>query len=264
VILLGILLACGSDEPKRNGPAPPEDAGPVDAGVDAGSDAGHTPFDASLPDTGPKDAGFDAGEEDAGLDAAPDAGFDAGPAGCCDPRDDCECVVGESRACYDGPDGTRGRGVCVDGWQICIPLGGDDVWGPCENERQPSGEQCFGVDLDCNGASDDAAAGCDCALGDVRPCYTGDAATFGVGTCAAGSQTCVDDGGVSRWGPCTGEVAPVNLACDVASCAGGPNPGCQCVNGEVEVCLAGAIVDDECVAGNHTCVGGTWGACLAK
>ena len=48
--------------------AGPPDAGPVDAGVDAGTDAGI-------------DAGFDAGVDagfDAGLDAGPDAGLDAG------------------------------------------------------------------------------------------------------------------------------------------------------------------------------------------
>ncbi len=52
------------------------DAGPLDAGVDAGVDAGT--LDAGF-DAGQLDAGFDAGQLDAGFDAGPlDAGFDAG------------------------------------------------------------------------------------------------------------------------------------------------------------------------------------------
>jgi endonuclease/exonuclease/phosphatase family metal-dependent hydrolase len=58
------------------------DAGPTDAGFDAGADAGTE--DAGPRDAGTEDGGFDGGPEDSGFDAGP---FDAGPDLRCPPRD---------------------------------------------------------------------------------------------------------------------------------------------------------------------------------
>ena len=51
----------------------------------------------------------------------------------------------------------------------------------------------------------------DCALGEVKPCYTGPDGTEGVGQCAAGESICGDD---QTWGPCVGETLPGRETCE--------------------------------------------------
>ncbi|MGK3997680.1 hypothetical protein [Sorangium sp. So ce1024] len=63
-----------------------------------------------------------------------------------------------------------------------------------------------------------------CVPGSVIACYSGPAGTRGVGSCAAGTQTCRPDG--FGYGPCTGEVTPVDEACftpEDESCDGEPS-----------------------------------------
>ncbi|WP_437780842.1 hypothetical protein [Sorangium sp. So ce1097] len=63
-----------------------------------------------------------------------------------------------------------------------------------------------------------------CVPGSVIACYSGPAGTRGVGSCAAGTQTCRPDG--YGYGPCTGEVTPVDEACftpEDESCDGEPS-----------------------------------------
>ena len=53
--------------------------------------------------------------------------------------------------------------------------------------------------------------GCACQSGAVKPCYTGPAATLGVGGCKPGTQTCEAQSGDNAgpdYGPCQGEVVP--------------------------------------------------------
>ena len=51
--------------------------------------------------------------------------------------DGCACTPGAMRACYDGPAGTRGVGVCADGAQTCMAGAGGvgSDWGPCGGGR---------------------------------------------------------------------------------------------------------------------------------
>lgn len=50
---------------------------------------------------------------------------------------------------------------------------------------------------------------CPCTTGETRVCYTGSAATRGVGACHDGVQTCVEQQELRfGFGPCTGEVLP--------------------------------------------------------
>ncbi len=115
-----------------------------------------------------------------------------------------ECISGDERSCYTGPDGTEGVGECIAGTQTCT----DGQWGACEGEVLPSTEICEGqLDENCDGTVDD---GCDCTNGDQQSCYTGPAGTEGVGECVAGTQACVD--GV--WGDCIDEVTPLAEICD--------------------------------------------------
>ena len=56
-----------------------------------------------------------------------------------------------------------------------------------------------------------AADRCICMPGERRECYSGPAATKGVGLCVAGTQTCDATG--MAWGTCTGEVVPRTEDC---------------------------------------------------
>ncbi len=114
-----------------------------------------------------------ATSEDAAEAAAPlDGGEDSG------------CGAGTQRACYSGPAGTSGVGVCRPGVQRCF----EGAWGPCVGEATPASEVCGnGADDDCNGTVDcPADAGPE--GGDARfeaglgPCADADGDGYGIGS----------------------------------------------------------------------------------
>ncbi len=144
--------------------------------------------------------------------------------------DRCECRPGTSRACYDGPAGTQRVGACRDGSQTCVANAtGGASWGPCAGSVRPSSERCDGVDDDCNRTVDD---GCACRPGATQSCYTGPAATRGVGVCLAGTQTCAAGplGVGATWLACEGEQLPRAEACNRADddCDGMIDEGLSC------------------------------------
>jgi hypothetical protein len=112
------------------------------------------------------------------------------------------CSPGTTTACYTGPRGTEGVGLCAAGLTTCEADGSG--YGPCEGEVLPATDSCATAeDEDCTGAANE---GCPCAPGDVVACYGGPVGTEGVGLCVGGQQTCEADG--SGYGPCVGEVGP--------------------------------------------------------
>ena len=120
-------------------------------------------------------------------------GGDAGAGSGCSPE-------GTIEACYPGPASTHEIGECRDGSRTCQ----DGSWGACTGAVLPQSEVCGDLlDNDCNGVSDE---GCPCQTGTTRACYTGPAATRGIGICTDGQQTCVAEAWSSE---CTGQVLPV-------------------------------------------------------
>lgn len=133
----------------------------------------------------------------------------------------CDCEIGATVECYEGPAITEGVGSCVRGRLTCRATAEGSAWSGCEGSVLPGEEICDGTgDEDCDERIDE---GCSCLLGDSHDCYGGPPGTAGVGECRPGTQTCVmaSDGTVS-WDACTGEVRP-----GVESCTGGLDEDCD-------------------------------------
>jgi len=180
------------------------------------------------------------------------------------PDDACVCAPGSVATCYDGPAGTAGIGTCTAGTQVCNAAGSG--FGPCEGSVTPTADTCGdGLDSDCDGVADD---GCVCAPGSAAACYDGPPGTQGVGTCAAGTQTCNADG--SAYGPCVGAVTPTADVCIDGldnDCDGAVDDGCVCAPGSAAACYDGPAGTEgvgTCVAGTHICSadGSAFGPCV--
>ncbi len=66
------------------------------------------------------------------------------------------CKIGDELECYDGPDETRGVGLCEDGLALCVEVDETTLaWGSCEDPVLPTGESCNGFDDDCDGDTDE-------------------------------------------------------------------------------------------------------------
>ncbi|MDC3954665.1 MopE-related protein [Polyangium jinanense] len=62
----------------------------------------------------------------------------------------CACAPNSTKACYTGPMGTSGVGLCKSGVETCAPDGSG--YGPCTGEVLPTPENCATTgDDDCNG-----------------------------------------------------------------------------------------------------------------
>jgi hypothetical protein len=60
------------------------------------------------------------------------------------------CAPGEARACYTGPAGTEGVGICAPGSEVCDE--GGAAFGPCSGDVTPQRELCeTPEDEDCDG-----------------------------------------------------------------------------------------------------------------
>jgi hypothetical protein len=77
-----------------------------------------------------------------------------------DPEDGCVCVANQTDACYSGPPGTEGVGVCAAGTRTCDATG-KGYLGPCSGEVLPAAlDDCtVAGDEDCDGTSLDVCTG---------------------------------------------------------------------------------------------------------
>jgi hypothetical protein len=197
------------------------------------------------------------------------------PESCFTPGDDncdnqanegCVCTPNASVACYDGPQGTLGVGLCHAGTATCN--GDGTVLGPCIGEVVPVPESCFTPgDDNCNNQANE---GCVCTPNASVACYDGPAGTLGVGLCHGGTATCNADGTVL--GPCNGEVVPVPESCLTPgddNCDNQANEGCVCTPHQVLSCYTGpdgTVGVGICHAGTKTCndAGTAFGACTGE
>jgi putative metal-binding protein len=168
--------------------------------------------------------GGGGGAADAGPDVAPDMG----------------CPVVEN--CLDADCDGYGEGTG------CLGPDCDDS-DPAVNPGAT--ETCNNIDDNCDGATDE---------GVTQACYSGDAATRGVGACHDGTNYCF----AGVFGPCIGEVVPSGESCNNVDddCNSQTDDGLGNIDGNF-VCGLGACETTvpACVAGvPQTCVAGTPGA----
>jgi hypothetical protein len=181
--------------------------------------------------------------------------------------DDCGGGAGES-ACYDGPAGTDGRGMCRAGKRFCVRGKATE----CFDQVTPSAETCNGQDDDCNGAIDDIASQ-SCLVAMPDRCFIEGTVVCrdGVPSCELTSsvapESCngsdddcdgrTDEGTSGACFPeqaigcstdasggfhCLGLCAPGSLSCAAES------PGCAgAVTSTAELCTAsGPSLDEDC------------------
>ena len=173
------------------------------------------------------------------------------------PTGDC-APVGATESCYPGSGAQVSVGQCAPGEVRCTE---QLRWSPCEGFTLPTEEIC-GDDLDnnCNGATDDS---CGCESDSQLPCYSGPAATQGIGQCSDGIQHCLD----GAWSTsCQGEQLPEEEICDGFDndCNGSSDEGCSCVDGSTKGCYGGPAGTKDvgvCKAGSQSCNEGQWGIC---
>ncbi|RLB64542.1 MAG: protein-arginine deiminase [Deltaproteobacteria bacterium] len=138
----------------------------------------------------------DVGDDDDGSSSSSSSSGVGGAAG---------CQPGIQQACYEGPIGTEGVGLCVGGLVTCLPDG--QSWGPCEGQVLPTEEICATPgDDDCNGQTNEGGPDCACDPGTTIDCYSGPPVTEDVGICHGGQQICNSSG--DGYGSCQGEVTP--------------------------------------------------------
>ncbi len=159
----------------------------------------------------------------------------------------CNCTNGQTRACYGGPMGTQGVGVCLAGTQTCT--GGN--WGACAGQVLPGTEACNGLDDDCDAQLDEGFGTISCGTGvcarTVQACASGAPQSCSPGP--AGTEACnsLDD-------DCDGQVDEGlgTLSCGVGTCA---RIVPACVGGAAQTCVPGAAGTEVCDGLDNDCDG---------
>jgi hypothetical protein len=132
------------------------------------------------------------------------------------------CTNGDTRACYEGGQGTIGVGPCKLGTQTCA----NNSWSSsCDGQIVPQTEACDNEDNDCDGSVDEDF---ECTEGMTLPCFTGPSGAWQYGVCRQGVKLCNSN---CQWdSSCLGEKLPeAQEKCDGKdhNCNGKKNEGCD-------------------------------------
>ena len=174
------------------------------------------------------------------------------------------CKPGQTKDCYDGPAGTKDKGICKGGKQTCTS---QRAWGPCEKTTTPQKEVCNKKDDDCDGKTDEDGVCGSCEPGKTQKCYSGPAGTEGKGECKPGTQTCTKD---RKWGKCEKDTTPKAETCNQKDddCDGKTDEDgiCgSCTPGKTQSCYGGPKGTEGkgiCKTGTQTCTSAKkWGPC---
>jgi hypothetical protein len=168
----------------------------------------------------------------------------------------CPCSGSESRDCYAGPVGTRGRGKCSAGTQDCMGT----EWGPCVGQVLPAAETCLnsGADDDCNDVEDDVP-------GLDLPCI----AFWESGECRNGTYECT---GFADPRCAPGDESPEECDEIDQDCDGDPANGfdlgsdetcgaCDVRCSSTETCCSGQCVDEAAFSTDEVNCGACGNAC---
>jgi hypothetical protein len=99
----------------------------------------------------------------------------------------CGCAPGTKKACYEGPSGTEGLGLCKAGEKACDEGGAG--WGPCVGQVVPAAEDCDSPeDEDCDGSGACQAGG---TIAGKVFAATGDQEALGVVVASSGDVVVV-------------------------------------------------------------------------
>ena len=158
----------------------------------------------------------------------------------CDGIDnDCDGNIDDNPIDANEDCATGFPGQCAAGLSRC-----NSGFIECEPLRVASNEICDTIDNDCDGETDEAAAGGPYA----EVCYGGPEGTLDVGECAAGSRGCID-GSVTA---CVGQVLPLpeicdglDNDCDGSADEGDPGTGILCETEALGACRRGMTVCGE-------------------
>lgn len=153
-----------------------------------------------------------------------------------------QCKPHIVESCYDGPEGTSGRGICKDGTRKCSE---DAIWGQCGGQVLPVKELCNRKDDDCDGIIDNdfEREGASCTIGkaDCKTSGTWKCNPDGLGT------TCDAPPPTIKAEVCDGE----DNDCDGVIDEDIPGTGVACQTSKPGVCAPGLM---QCLGGRVQCV----------
>jgi hypothetical protein len=162
-------------------------------------------------------------------------------------NDGCVCTGTQTQACYTGPAGTQGVGICRAGTQTC----NNGQWGTCLGQVGPGSEACNNQDDDCDNQTDENLGSTTCGQGACR--RTVNNCVGGVPqTCSPGSPTAETCNGIDDNCNGTADDGLGSTTCGVGVCVRTVQ---NCSGGVTQTCTPGTPVNESCNGLDDNCNG---------